>query len=81
MRNTLVVVPSLVAVPDRSEEDLLASAALVDICTCVAVKVAYELLDDDEVCKSLLIEILSPSVFRILVVAAIESSLGLVQIV
>ena len=79
MRNTLVIVPSFVAVPYRAKEEFVISTTLIHVCTCISVKVTYKLLHDDEVCKGLLIEVLAPSVFWVLVIAALESSLSLID--
>ena len=71
MRYALVVVPSLVTVPDRTEEEFLTAAALIQVCTCISIQITHKLLDDDIIGKSLLVEVLAPSVYRILVVASI----------
>ena len=81
MRYALVIVPSLVTVPDRAKEEFLTATALVQVCTCISVQVTHKLLDDDIIGKSLLVEVLAPSVYRILVVASIESLLCLIQVV
>ena len=81
MRYALVIVPTLVTVPDRTEEEFLTATALVQVCTCISVQVTHKLLDDDIIGKSLLVEVLAPSVYRILVVASVESLLSLIQVV
>ena len=81
VRYALVVVPSLVTVPDRTEEEFLTATALIQVCTCISVQVTHKLLDDDIIGKSLLVEVLAPSVYRILVVASVESLLCLIQVV
>ena len=77
VRHALIVVPPLVAVPDRAEEELVDAAALVEIGARVAVQIAGQLLDDDEVGQRLLVEPLAPAVLRILVVRGVERLLGL----
>ena len=34
MRYALVIVPSLVTVPDRTEEEFLTATALIQVCNC-----------------------------------------------
>ena len=65
VRSALVIVPTLVKVPDRSEEDFVHSAPLIEISAGITIHIAREFLHDDEIRQCLLIEPLSPAIDRV----------------
>ena len=79
MRDADIVVPSLVTVPDRAKEHLVITTTLVHIGTGVAIHISGKFLDDDKVCKTLLIHMLSPSFCRVRKVTGIQMILDSVK--
>ena len=76
MRYALVVVPTLVAIPDRTEEKFVDSAAFVHVGARITVQIAGQLLDDDEVRKGLFVEVFAPAVLAVLVTGGVKRLLG-----
>ena len=76
MRYALVVVPALVAIPDRTEEKFVDSAAFVHVGTRITVQIARQLLDDHEVREGLLVEVFAPAVLAVLVIGGVKRPFG-----
>ena len=76
MRYALVVVPTLVAIPDRTEEKFVDSAAFVHVGARITVQIAGQLLDDDEIRKGLFVEVFAPAVLTVLVTGGVKRLLG-----
>ena len=77
MRDTVVVVPSLVRIPYRTEEKFVHASSLVHVGAGVGVQIAIELFQYDEVYQCLLIKITPPSVLRVLERSAVKHILHL----